>query len=528
MNSKVTAEQLFPGPGQAGAVAPGEQDDQWLPALSERLNRPLTERLCIVGWLASIVLFVAVFAVTGPPISDTHETIYGTWAIAHGDIACAYPSVGQPGEPPPPPLYPLLSGGIAALARIGHGTPFPSAAALGPGCDKGLAAMDLWFPRSGALTPTTWVGCASWLVLMAGIIAWLRASGRGRRAWEPVTLLVIALLLPVFLCVQTFFHPQDLLALGLGLAALACARRDRWLIAGILSALAVLSQQYALLIALPLFVVAPTPKKIPLAGSALLTGAIVVIPLTVMTSGRALRAIALGTGDNPSEGGTVLWETHANGAAAVLLFRVAPIVVSVVLSWWVARRIGSSTLAAVPLISLIAVSLSLRLVFEANLFAYYFMALSVTMVLLEVTRGSVRRTAVAWLAALTLVTSHISVLPFGPTRWGGYVQKDLIPLLIGGAALLAILALVVHDGDRRHLWPWVAVVAVDLFTLLPGGNAFSAGNVIWFWQVVLVVPGLLLVAQALRTSIMVAAATEPRDGEQEQAASPAIQGRRAR
>ena len=366
----------------------------------------------------------------------------------------------------------------------------------------------------------------SWLPLMAGIIAWLRASGRGRRAWEPVTLLVIALLLPVFLCVQTFFHPQDLVALGLALAALACARRDRWLLAGALLALAVLSQQYALLIALPLFVLAPTAKRIHLAGAGLLTGAIVVLPLTAMTSGHALRAIALGTGDNPSEGGTVLWETHANGVAAVLLFRVAPIVVSVVLSWWVARRLGARALEAVPLISLVAVSLGLRLVFEANLFAYYFMALSVTVVLLEVTRGSIRRTAVAWIAALTLVTSHISVLPFGPTRWGGYVQKDVIPLLLGGAALLAILRLVIRDGDRRNLWPWVAVAAVDLFTLLPGGNAFSAGNVIWFWQVVLVVPGLLLAAQPLRTSILAASATEPRDVKPEQVASPPVRGRR--
>ena len=149
----MTAAPLSPGTGQSGTAADDEHDDQWLPSLTERLNRPLSARYCVVGWLASIVLFVVVFAVTGPPISDTHETIYGTWAIAHGDIACAYPSVSQPGEPPAPPLYPLLSGGIAALAGIGHGTPFPSAAALGPGCDKGLAAMDLWFPRSGALHP---------------------------------------------------------------------------------------------------------------------------------------------------------------------------------------------------------------------------------------------------------------------------------------------------------------------------------------------------------------------------------------
>jgi hypothetical protein len=451
--------------------------------------------------MASIGLFAALVALTGPPIVDTHESIYSTWAIAHGQIACAYPSVGQPGQPTAAPLYPLLSGAIAAMVRIGHGTSFPSAAALGPGCSNGFAAMDRWAHSAGALTPTTWIGCASWLPLMAGIVAWLRTSGRGRCRWEPLTLLVVAVLLPVLLCVQTFFHPQDLLALGLALAALACARRERWLMAGVLVALAVLSQQFALLVAVPLFLLTPPAKRLTLAGAAVVTGAIVVLPLAVLTSGHVVRAIALGTGDNPSQGGTVLWETHAYGVAGILLYRVAPIVLSALLSLWVLRRLGPRALDAVPLMSVVAISLGLRLVFEANLFAYYFMALAVTVVLLEVTRGSIRRTSVAWLAALTLVISHISVMPFGPTKWGGYVQKDLVPVLIGGAVLLAILERVVRGGDRRSLWPWVVVAAVDLFTLLPGGNAFSAGNVIWFWQIALVVPGILLAAQPLAGNI---------------------------
>ena len=74
--------------------------------------------------------------------------------------------------------------------------------------------MNQWYLDSHALNPTQWIGCVAWLALMVGVIVWLRASGRGRCGWEPVTLLFVAGLLPVWMCVQSDFHPQDLLALG--------------------------------------------------------------------------------------------------------------------------------------------------------------------------------------------------------------------------------------------------------------------------------------------------------------------------
>jgi hypothetical protein len=500
MSRTASGESIASDPGRAADDA--FNGDRWLPSLTEKLNRPVSTWFCVVGWVVATGLFVALVAIfAGPSIVDIDESVYSTWAIQHGQIACAYPTVSEPGEPLVAPLYPLLSGGIAAIIQVGHGTPFPSAAAFRPGCRRIYPEMNGWFLRSGALTPTTWIGSVCWLALMAGVIAWLRACGRGRRGWEPATLLVVASLLPVWMCVQTVFHPQDLLALGLALSAMACARRDRWVLAGVLCALAVLSQQFALLVAIPLLVLAPSTRRVPFVGAGLLTGAVVIIPLTVLTSGRALRWIALGTGDNPSEGGTVFWETHAYGVAGVLLFRVAPIAVSLVLSWWVARRLRAGALDPVALMSLVAVSLGLRLVFEANLFSYYFMALAVSLVLLEVTRGAIRRTVFAWLVLLTLWICRLSFAPFGVVHWGGYLQNDVIPLLIGAAALLVILNRVLRGGDRRTLWPWVVVAAVDLFTLLPSKNGFTTGQIIWFWQVVLVVPGLLLAAQPLRAKI---------------------------
>ena len=465
------------------------------------LNRPLPTWLCVLGWCAATGIFLALIAAfAGPGHVDPGESDYSTWAIAHGEIACAYPSVKLFEEPPVPPVYPLLSGAIAAITRLGHGAPFPSASAVGPGCDKAFSAMDRWVKRTGVVEPTLWIGCVTWLALMAGMIAWLRASGRGRCGWEPLTLMFVAGLLPVWMCVQSFFHPQDLLAMGLALSAMAYACRGRWVVAGVLCALAILSQQFALLVAAPLLVLAPVTRRLSFAVAGLLTGAIVVIPLALMTSGRVVRAIALGTGNNPGEGGTALWETHASGVAAVLLYRAAPIALSVTLSWWVARRLGAGALQPVALISLVAVSLGLRLVFEANLYSYYFMALAVTLVLLDVTAGSIRRTVVAWLAALTLWICRLSVVPFGLVGWGSYLQNDLIPLL-GAVALLGVLVQLVRSGDHRNLWPWLALVAVDLVTLFSGGNEISAGHLIWLWQVVLVVPGIVLAAQPLLARI---------------------------
>ena len=67
--------------------------------------------------------------------------------------------------------------------------------------------------------------------------------------------------------------------------------------------------------------------------------------------------------------------------------------------------------------------------------------------------------------------------------------------------VLAIIVQLWRGGDRRNLWPWVTVVVVDLIALLPGHNELTTGQVIWFWQIVLVVPGLLLAAQPLRSTI---------------------------
>jgi hypothetical protein len=469
--------------------------------LHSRLNSwlvaPLSGWWCVLGWCAATALFVGIVALLGgPSFIDTPESVYGTWAVAHGQMACAYPPVNLPDYPPTAPVYLLLSGGIAAIARIGHAVPFPSAATLGPGCDRAFVAMGHWSPEARAFGPTTWIGCVGWLALLIGVVAYLRASGRGRCGWEPATILIVASLPPVWLCVEGYFHPQDLLAMGLALSALACARRGGWVAAGILVALAVLSQQFALLVAAPLFLLAPANRRISYAGAALATGAIVVFSFVTWTSGHALRAITLGTGDNPVPGGTIAWELHLNGAPFVLLTRVAPIAVSMVLAWWVSRRLGPIALQAATLMSIMAVSLGLRLVFEQLLVAYYFMALAVSLVLLDVVRGHLRRSVVAWLAAVAVVFCFFGGQAFNQVTWGGYLRR-IVPLLIVAIALLLTLHGVLRGRTRRDLLPWVAVAVCALLMWSGHINTTNHRLLVWFWQLALVVPGVVLAAGPL-------------------------------
>ncbi len=490
--------------------APASHDTRMGSRLKSWLGAPLTPWWCVIGWFVATAIFLGLVALFGGPSHiDSRETLYGTWAVAHGQIACAYPSVSIPGQPPPAPLYLLLSGGIAAIAQIGHGVPFPSAAALGPHCDKAFSAMDRWSLHVGAVGPTLWIGCVGWLALLVGVVAWLRTVGRGRRGWEPATLFVVACLLPVWMCVQSFFHPQDLVAMGLALCAMACAGRGRWVGAGVLIVLAVLAQQFALLVAVPLLVLAPANRRVPFAAAGLATGALVVLPLMALTSGHALTSVALGTGGDYSVGGTVLWHLHLSGTPAVLLTRVAPVAVSLALSWWLLRRIGPAALEPTNLISVVAVSLSLRLVFEQNLIQYYFMALGVALILLDVTRGRVRTSVVAWLLAMSLVICSYGILPFGAVGWGRSFQDDL-PLVVVASAAIVVLVRVRGGRGSGSTLAWLALAVCGVLTVWPPGITPVENTAsIWFWQLLIVIPGILLASEPLLRSLRRARAELP-------------------
>src|ERR1035437_10217843 len=164
------------------------------------LHQPLRASWCVSGWIVATIAFMTVTALMGGPVQgDVSVSAYSTWSIAHGHLACAYsppithyfPPIANP-YAMIAPLYPLISGAILGITHAWGSVPFPTTAQLGPGCSKALVAMLNWSFNSGVIEHTLDVGYLMWLPLMIGALVLLRAAGRGRTRWEPVTLIGLA------------------------------------------------------------------------------------------------------------------------------------------------------------------------------------------------------------------------------------------------------------------------------------------------------------------------------------------------
>ena len=356
------------------------------PIRTSWLDRPLSNRLCALGWLIATIEFVGLTRILGGPTQiDAPLSATSTWAIAHSVPACAYPSTSAPGVAP---LYPVVSGAFAWLLRVGHGVPFPSSSALGLHCSNASKAMGSWAFRTNALSETVLLGYLGWLVLLVGVVALLRATGRGRCGWEVAAVLVLGCAPPIVLALQEFFHPEDLMAIGLAFAGLAWARRGQWIWTGVVLGLAVTSQQFALLIAAPLLLLAPRNQRMRYVTAFVVSAGVVLIGMVLITSGRVINVLT-GASATTSSGGAMVAGAHLHGLPLLFASRVLPIVLAMVLAWWSERRLGAAALDPVPLVSLVATSLCLRLVFEVNLFGYYFMAVAVSLIVLDVVKGRV-------------------------------------------------------------------------------------------------------------------------------------------
>jgi hypothetical protein len=452
---------------------------------------------CVVGWLAATLVFIVIVQeLDGPATGDATESIVSTWSIAHGQLACAFPQ----DQTLAAPLYPFVSGGLAAIFQLGHAHPFPTAAALGVDCSKAYKRIGDWGFASKALTGTLRIGYLGWIALVAGVVALLRSSGRGRRLWEPATLLLIACLPPVWMCMQTYFHPQDLLAIGLALGALACVQRGAWVWAGVLIGLGVLTHQFVLLVAAPLLVVAPATKKWPYVFATAATVGVAAVVIYVSASTNALRPLLLGTGASDGLGGTWLTMLSPNGSHfAIFVSRVVPLELSLVLAWWALRRLGGAILQPVALVSLVTVSLSLRFVFEQNLYGYYFAALAVMLVLLDVLRGHIRATLVAWLLAVSVVffVGETTGQQAWHSNWP--ISEQFVIPVVTAVTLLAVGLHALRKGPRHGDLVWIGLVVALAFAWIRN-PASSHLSLVW-WQCVLGGLGIVLAAGPLLRGI---------------------------
>ena len=95
-----------------------------------RLDQPRPEWWCGLGWCASTaVFFFLVQLLGGPTRGDAVDSDITTWAIAHGQLRCAFPK----GPLLIAPVYPFLSGGVAAIAHVGGAVPIPQQSGFGAG-----------------------------------------------------------------------------------------------------------------------------------------------------------------------------------------------------------------------------------------------------------------------------------------------------------------------------------------------------------------------------------------------------------
>jgi hypothetical protein len=198
--------------------------------------------------------------------------------------------------------------------------------------------------------------------------------------------------------------------MGLILCGVASVLRERWILVGVFMALALTSQQFAILVLVVLLVLAPNAGRIKMAAATFVTWTVVILPLALVTSGRALRVALVGSGLAGAQSKSLTFELHLTGSVAVDLWRLMPIVISAVLAYWTSRRLGRAALDPVNLMALVATSLTLRLVFEEGLYGYYFMAVAVSLIFLDILRRRFRIELIGWLALIVLV--------FDPFPWG--------------------------------------------------------------------------------------------------------------
>jgi hypothetical protein len=120
----------------------------------------------------------------------------------------------------------------------------------------------------------------------------------------------------------------------------------------------------------------------------------------LITSGRALKAFFVGTGAN-TKSATLLVQLHLHGNVLYALSRALPLIVGGALAMWLRQHRGAAAREPITLLSLLAASLTLRLVFEINLWGYYFMAVTVVLIMRQAIRGRINWLFVLWLAVVT-------------------------------------------------------------------------------------------------------------------------------
>lgn len=354
----------------------------------------------------------------GPPSGgDTVPLTSVTTALSDGDLHAAAANEALPN----PPGYALLTAPLVAALPSLVGSPTwctttARAADLrgAPGyehdptfrqdvdeCGSRARLADgtlspplpFWYNAQGVL------GIGAWLVLALGGLLLLRAAGAASLARVAALLALLAFLPAAASAIVQLFHPQDMLSLGLALCALALALRRRWVAAGALFGLAVLTKQFALLLLLPALAFAPDStarlRLALVAGAVTLAG---LLPFLVVAPSATLDNFSGFSAGGAVSGATVLSLAGVTGSVASAVARDAPLLFAFVVCLWAAGRRGDWRARPEALVALALACTGSRLVFESVVFPYYLLASSVLYFLLDLVAQRNPYKSLAWCA----------------------------------------------------------------------------------------------------------------------------------
>ncbi len=309
----------------------------------------LAPALVLVVATGLLVLAVATWFLISPvPPGDFAETSVPAYAVSHGAFHCAYSTSD---EYPIPPLYPVVAGAAMAVTGIGRSLS-PVSKSVEKGCPSVNVSIIEWH---GPLFLIWLLGVMGWPFLLAGLTLLMRASGRRLDRSVVLGVCLIACAPPVATALIQDFHPEDLYALGLILAALAAVLRRRWVGAGILLALACCTKQYALLAIVPVVVVAQGRERRHLLQGFIATGVIVLVPLS-LALGRAMVDALVGANATTNAQDTLVSTAGLHGWVLVIASRGSPLFLSALTAFWWRRRPGTSVADPGTLVALVATS----------------------------------------------------------------------------------------------------------------------------------------------------------------------------
>jgi hypothetical protein len=401
-----------------------------------------------------------------PPGGDTTPLTTVTSALASGQLHAAASEDGLPN----PPGYALLTAPFVAALPSLVGSPTwcltPSRAAGlhqessdahdpsfaddvnecgAPGSSGAGEVSPPWYRAQGLL------GVLGWLVLAGGAWSLLRAAEADSTARLAGLFVFLAFLPAASSAIVQLFHPQDIVSLGLALAALASTVRRRWVLAGALFGLAIVTKQFAILLALPAVAAAPgAGPRLRIAVTVFVVAAAGIVPFLVSAPRATVWNFSGFSAGGAVSGATVLTLAGVSGSVASAVARDAPVLFAAALCFWALARRGPSIGRPDAVVALALACVSGRLVFESVIFPYYLLAPSVLFFMLDLVARRSPARSLAWCAAAAFfVAVHPgdhAVAAFG----------TLLFALLAVAAGLVDVAKVSSAGPGTSAWRRVA------------------------------------------------------------------------